>query len=780
MSQDTVIQTASQEVKEEVNKNYLEFLKELYSQGMYLSDFQLSYLKKWDVIDMPDTPKKTKKETIKPITEEPKELDEKYLEYTPLDSPEITDDIYETDTKDSTKAFTKTVETTIKKTDWLPESKTNHSKEFVLWIDSINSGFQNRIYYEKFELYKKQCDQWLSDTISLEDLYEEEMQYDYMIQELERCSINSLYAANKYYWLKDPYTEGGQVKYLATDVYEHQRICCYLFDCGYSVMIGKPRQPGITSIFGILGMNRILSRKNYFLKFIAESKEKSEEIFEDKIKFSFYSLDGWFQPSSNGRPDVLNDRDNLFRIGRKGQKGQIEGLNSKIQVVAPSKTAINGGSPPLVFIDEIGSIPILTEMINEGRPTMFKQNRTTGDLEVAASVFAWGTGTVGRGGGAFENEWKRLMSLWKEGDYTGVIIPLFFDWTTRCSEKEYQAQKRYYYGSRAKEIGIDVETSKTQFHQHFPTTPDDMFATTQKTLVAREECEKQIKKIYNIQNKLRPTYGYFEPVYDRSQRMPEGSDVPFKIVDAAFVPTDELSDDATTIIFQHPKPRWKNRYYQGTDPISADTGTSKMASAIWDKYYKTFSALTNFRKANDPNYCFLQCMLLGLYYDKINRIGVPELVEKNIGLAYKNYKQERGLHRNLMYNAELPDFLRSGSDNGIGIDNKGNRNKAIINKMYEVFTMYGERIYISTFYEQHKTFVCTTTRSGEERWGSVDHRYYFDDALFGGTFAFIAAESYPFRTPQNLEAEKKVMKTVYETVYDNNYNMHRVPKKQVV
>ena len=262
--------------------------------------------------------------------------------------------------------------------------------------------------------------------------------------------------------------------------------------------------------------------------------------------------------------------------------------------------------------------------------------------------------------------------------------------------------------------------------------------------------------------------------------MLEGSDVPFKIIDAQFIPTDDLSDEATAIIFQHPKPKWKHRYYQGTDPISADTGTSKMASAIWDKYYKTVSALVNFRKANDPNACFLQSLLLGLYYDRINRSGVPELIEKNIGLAYKNYKTERGFNKTLMFNAELQDYLRSGTDSDAGIDNKGNRNKAIINKMYEVFTTFGERIYISTPFEQLKTFVCTSSRSGEDKWGSVDHRYYFDDALFAIVFSYIAAESYPFRIPLNLEVESETKRVVYETMYDKNFNMIRVPQRQTV
>jgi hypothetical protein len=302
-----------------------------------------------------------------------------------------------------------------------------------------------------------------------------------------------------------------------------------------------------------------------------------------------------------------------------------------------------------------------------------------------------------------------------------------------------------------------------------------MFATTQKTLIGREKCDVEIKKINNLDPILRPTHGYLVPIFDKTKPMPEGQDIPYKIVGADFVPTQEYAEQATTIIFQRPKARWINRYFQGTDPISSDTGMAKMSSSIWDKYYKTISALVNFRKTNDPNYSFLQCMLLGLYYDPVYNQGVPELIEKNIGLAYKNYKQERGVYRNLMFNAELPDYLRGPSDSEMGIDNKGNRSKAIVNKMHELFTNFGDRIYISIYFEQLKTFICKITRSGNETWESVDKRYYFDDTLFSAVYAYIAGESYVYKIPKNMDEEIKTQKVLYINDYDRDYNMVRRP-----
>ncbi len=763
----------------EVQKSHLEFLYDLHKTGIPLAKDQYQLLVDNDLISKAPPPPKQFTGPLSTQTPDPKiktNLKAKIKKRNKsrlVNQDVIQKNIYETDVT-SDKELIYDIEEGVKKKDWAPVAITTHTKEFTHWIDSIRNGFRNRIVFEPFELYKLQAEEWEGDGHSVDDFEEEEQRYEYMIKELERCSINSLYAANKYYYLKDEVGETGKLKYHADDFFEHQRVCCYLFDCGYSIIMGKPRQPGITSIFGILGMNRVLNKRNYFLKFIAENKTTAEEIFEDKIKFSFESLEGWFKPQVGGKPDVVNDRDNLFKIGRRGAKGKIEGLNSKIVVTPPYKTAINGGSPPLVFVDEIGSIDILTEMINEGRPTMFRRNKKTGAFEIKGQICLWGTGTTGKGGGAFENEWKRVLGLWNDGDYTSGLIPLFFDWTTRCSDEEYLSQKAYYYGARAKDEGIDLSTSKVQFHQHYPSSPSDMFATTKKTIVDRETIDSALKRIYALDPVFRPKPGYFEPIYDHDKPMDENSDVPFKIIGAEFVPVDEMSDLGTCYMFQRPKHKWIDRYYQGTDPIAADTGTSRMASAIWDAHYNTVSCLVNHRKQNDPDSSFLQCLLMGIYYDARGR-GVPEMIEKNIGLAYKKYKTTKGYLGNMMYNAELLKHLQSGSKSDIGLDNKGHRTRAIINEMYKVFSIFGEKIFIAVPFEQLKTFICTITRSGNETWGPVDNRYYYDDSIWAIVFSYIAAQSMVHRIPKNTEVEAKNKKIIYESYYDDQFNLKRRP-----
>ncbi len=741
-------------------ESHIDFLYELYTNGIPLEpkDFQL-------LIDKGRISKPTGKKTFihDAIQRKPTQEELEVTTTSPI-TPQKKEKIlrsYNVSGKEPQKS------------DWMPDHIINHSQEFIDWIDSINAGFQSRIDYSKFEIYKFQADGWYNENDSIVNYDEEESKYQYAMQEFRRCSINSLYAANKYYYLKDPLIDGGKLKFYASDSYEHQRIVCYLLDCGYSLIIGKPRQPGLTSMVSIIAMNRIVSRKNYFIKFITEDlKDTGHEIFEDKLKFAFYSLDDWFIPATNGVPDVLNDRDNLFRVGRKGQKGRIHGLNSKIQVVAPSKTAINGGTPPFVLVDEIGSIPILTEMLNEGRPTMFRRNRITGEMELRGQLCLFGTGTTSKGGAAFEAEWKRFMGLWKDHEFSSGIIPLFFDWTTRCDEAEYLRQKKYYYGSRATDENIDVETSKVQFHQHFPTYPADMFSTTQKLLASRDFIDRNIKKCEGIDPIAKPQHGYFEPIVDKTKPMGENSDIPYAVTGAKWVPTEEYAEGSSTIIFMHPQRDWIYRYYGGTDPIASDTGTSKMSFVVWDKYYNTVSCVVNIRRSNDPDYSFQQCMLASMYYSLQPKKAIPELIEKNIGLAYKNYRITHNTHHQLLFNAQLLPVYQSGEKSSIGIDNKGVRNQNIIKKMQELVNNFGDKIYIPVIFEQLRTFSCNTTRSGIDRWGTIDHRYYFDDVLFAMTFSYICAESVQ-KTPKYLGDIENNTKTIWVNTYDSNWNMIR-------
>ena len=669
------------------------------------------------------------------------------------------------------------VETLVRKSgnvtekDWRPESIIYHTKEFYAWIDSINSGFLNRIEYEPFNLYVQQADDWLAENNFITNYNTSEEQMEFALTEFFRCNQNKLYACDKYGWLSDPSEPSGRRKYVASDDYIHHRILLFLFDCGYSIILGKPRQVGCSSIIGMAANFEMILKKNNFTKFISEDKDTGTEIFNDKILYAYSQLPTWFKPM------ILNDRDNLFRISQSNKnnnKKDKRGASSKIQVVAPTKTAINGGSPQRTIVDEIGSISILGEMIGEARPTLFVKDSITKKIYQRRCVWMLGTGTSDKGGVAFEKEWNRIMGLWLLREPQVGVVPLFFDYHTRCDDDFYFDEKKYYYTARAKAESIDVETSKIQFHQHYPTYASDMFVQTGKTLISRDAIHRHIERINKNLQKIEYEieYGYFEPIFDTNVKV-ENQDLPFKIIGAEFVKSGYGDEKFSTIIFEKPNPTWKDRYYAGTDPISSDTGTSKMSTTIWDELRHTPCCLVNVREPNNPNYSFLQCMLATIYYDTQNKIGIPEVVERNIGLAYKNYRETKGYINSLMINSEIDMYFQSGNAYDVGIDNKGNRTRQIINKMGECLNLFGENIYIETYFNQLMTFTCTIGRSGTEIWGSIDKRYYMDDTLYSLVYAFIAAQS-SRRQPVDMKEVQSTHKTVeYELAYDKDWNIYQ-------
>lgn len=666
--------------------------------------------------------------------------------------------------------------TDITKEDWLPESNIYHKQDFIDWINSIIYGpFPQAIRYSKFERYKAQAYRWLEEKDNITNYRDDDAKREYTNQERDRIKENTLYFANKYGELKEGDAISGLMKYYAK---EHHAIIFYLFDCRYNVIGGKGRQIGFTSAMGIVALKMMLIQNNYYIKFIAEDKDTVEEIFTDKLKYPFGALPRWLQPP------VKSDSGTRFWLSDKPGKGKKGYPNSRVDVVAPKKTAINGGSPQLALIDEIGNIGILGPMLNEARPTMFWNDPITGKFALKRQIWMWGTGgEMDKGKGAYEKEWYRILGLWEAKQFESGFVPLFFSWHARLNKEEYEKEKAWYYGARATEKEMDLETSKIQFHQHYPSTFKDMFLNNSSTLVSRDIIEGGMDRCRALGPRAKPTLGYFEPIYDYSDPMPPESDVPFRIVDARFVPLDE--DDpagkGTVWIFQHPEQFWINRYWQGTDPVATETGHSKMASAIWDDHLKTCSALLNFRKSHDHKYVFLQTVLLGLYYDVQNQVkqGVDELVEANIGTNYCDYKESKGFLRSLIFNAQLPAKVQGGARE-IGLDKKGLRADAVIEYMTEVFRSYHQNIYISVFFDQLSTFAYNMTAAGKETWGPLNKLLHYDDALDALTYAYIARLACSHKVTYRLNNQMTKTKLRYKLVRDADWNQIRVPVKENV
>lgn len=663
----------------------------------------------------------------------------------------------------------------IKTSEWMPKSVLEHSDSFYDFITSMNEqGFQKKSQYKPLKLYIQQAHNWLSDTKTMEDCTDREEKIAYFNQEWHRCLENSLYFVDKYLYLKETDEEDGtSIKYLAKPVHE---VLLFLADCGYSMIIGKPRQIAATTTFQGWAIKKMTFIKNMFIKFVTMDVDTAEEIMEDKLKFPVSQIPNWF------RPGVKGDSHEGLTFGRTipGKKGARGGANSRFGVVAPSVSAINAGAPPIVMVDEAGYIKVLGKMIRESRPTMFRQDLKSGKLEMKRQLIIWSTGGVDEGKTrsktkSFEEEVNHARDKWKKKEFDYGIIPVFFDWTTRpgITKKFYETEKKNYTSD-----GPDKEQKMNQFRLTYPSRWEDMFLTEAKTLLPASAISWHEDRIMGSGTAFDPQPGYFQPVLDMNTPTSSNDDFGYKVIGAEFVPVEHGSDKATTWIFMEPDKGWKHRYFKGVDPIASDNGYSNMSASIWDKKNNTISAIMNYRD-EDYKYAFQQCFLLGLYYNPDGHYeGVPDLVESNIGNMYREYVDQKGYFNTLVYRTQLPDIFQGGGQL-IGIDNRAMRNKFIINKMDEMFQMYGKNFYFMILFAQLRTFVCVLNERGNDIWGVADKRQYQDDTLFSAVFSYICSmiDDTPPRHFRN-EEEKSIKK--YVGITDKNGNFKRVEVKKNV
>ncbi len=656
----------------------------------------------------------------------------------------------------------------VTKSDWMPKSLVSHTQDFVRWIDSINSpdGFSKMAQYNKFQLYCQQSEDWLSEPTP--DITDDSDRFDYFVREVKRCRENSLYALDRHLHIKEASAFGikkykGQLGH---------KVILYLLDCGYGMDIAKARQVAFTTTICGWAMFKAALNADQIIKYISENKDKAEKTFEDKIKYPLGKI------PVEMRPFAKNSRITTLIFAEEEEKAVIEGNNSEISVLAPSKTAIASTTPTVTLIDEAGNIDVLNDLIDDIIPTMFGFSPMTGRQELLRQLVMWGTGGyMDKQGIAFYSRYMSDLDNWKKSK--PGMLPLFFNvwWRPGMTRELYDQLKDEAYSH----VGPDAESRRTRFHQSYPITISDVFLSSGQTLVSGEYIQKSLDRIMTAYKKVPPQYGYFDPIYDTTQPAHEGSDVPFKIIGANFIPTSMSDPRATTIVFDHPK-RWINRYYQGTDPIHTDNGHSKMSSTIWDSYYMAPVAVVNFR-SQDYRYVFLQCMLLGIYYDVEAKGAVPEVIESNIGTAYREYKQNKGLGSSMVFSTELPMALQTRNGTVIvGVDNKGLRNKLLVSMMGELFTAFGDRIWIDLYYEQLKTFVCKMV-GRSETWEPQDKKYNWDDALWSLIYSYICASVYTNRTIKEISSsgsEKIIVKKVLARDKDGKLYYHTQREKRVV
>lgn len=653
-----------------------------------------------------------------------------------------------------------------------PESLTEHTQEFVDWVMSIYPAFCRMKPYKPFYIYIRRMQEWMKDDDSYANHQSKAARLEFIIKERDRIRQNLAYGCNRYGEIAEGAIDTGSRRYTAT--LTHLMII-YLFQMGYPIYIGKGRQQAITSTYMLCMALWMCVWPQKRLKYIAEDDETGIEILDDKFKPSFESLPKWL------RPEVKNDQKKLYvaYFNSKSKKGQKNVRRTTMRVVAPKKTAINGGSPDVAMVDEAGLIGIFNRMVKEARPTMFGEK--DGKIVLKRQLVAWGTGGDNdKGKGDFERELKSLFAKWQNGDYSEKIIPIFLDWTCRpgITREFYEAERMAYLSGEA---GVDIEDlgqeeRLMQFRCHYPSSVEDMFNAPEHTVLPGPFILRQLDKIADTPHKMRPIYGRFEPEYDKSRPMPKESFLPYAVTGATFVPSDTYLG-APASMFLRPDKDWKYRYYQGTDPVMAKTGISKMASVIWDAKLGTIPCLVNYR-TNDPHEAFLQTVLMGMYYSHESGSAVKELVESNIGSLYFEFKSGPlfGLRHTLVPNTMLPDYLQGGGAIW-GVDTKAQRKDRIIRIFQDMSKVHGDKIYHEELFRQAKSYILTITQHGNPKWGPKSDQDR-DDVIDAAAFAYLCRMCYQHVLPEHVGAEKHMVVPARRMVRKNGKLIWEVEREK--
>lgn len=636
----------------------------------------------------------------------------------------------------------------ILKEDWCCDEPAQVDPKFAKFILSHYKRFCDLGVYEPFFLYVRQAQRWMQDPEPDLDEMTDAQRWAYYNKEFDRFCQNLAYALWRVVWYKESSLPGGEGKYEPTLA---MFFLLYLINDGRSGFIGKGRQITSTTTIAAVCVIMMITRRNFHAKLIACDLDTTEEIFEDKVKYAFGRLPNWLKPI------VSNDKDNLFRVlfNRSASKGSKKAMSSKVAIVAPKLSAINGGAPDFVAVDEAPFLDIFTGMVEEGRPTMFAKGKD-GELRMLRQLWAWGTGgRSSKGGGEFEKAHRALFKRWESGVFVDGIVPIFLDWTCRpgMTEEMYLKEKARVMAAVADgSTQADFDKALTLFRQHYPSSLDDMYSVSANTLVPPAIIYKESEKITALPLELRPQYGHYDPVFSESAKMPEHSYFPYKVVGAKWVPSPEGSVDAC-LMFMRPE-RSKDRYYQGTDPIMSNEGLSMHASAIWDAYLCTIPCIVNTR-FQDPYQCYLQSKLMGIYYRNEGQAACMELVENNIGRPYIKWVTgpEWGLLSTMVTQFFLPDYLRGGGDD-IGWNSKEHRKFSMVQSVgLPMLEVFGSNIYIPELWSQLRFFVGKTSGRNRVLWGTDNAKQHCDDVVDASFAANACRLCFPSKQPIILDME---------------------------
>lgn len=517
--------------------------------------------------------------------------------------------------------------------------------------------------------------------------------------------------------------------------------------------------------------------------YINKENRKSQSLGSNNVIYRLYTSD---------KKSVLNFRKNISLLCNHKQN-KLDLINEKGRFCSGNKDAFFEDPKTgkgAFFIDKFGLTGMCHEKVIKvekiGNKPIY--NLTAGHTHtyLANNFITHNTGgELDKGGGAFQSEFMAIYDAWLKGQYDACIVPIFFDWTCRygATQEDYDREKRMAYSKATNPSDPKAKQHITEFYQTWPSSLADVFRTSATTLLDEDYIEKALMRIREAKAKHNFAIhqsGFFEPIYDTTMPTDEGSDVPFKIIGAEFIPTEDIDARASTIIFQHPRHEWRNRYFKGTDPIDTDSGLSDFASTVWDKYFKTPSAVLAWRTSDYPQ-AFLQSLLLNLYYGSEQpKKAIPELIESNRGSAYYQYIKTKGFENIAVCNYELPDYLQNKStkNEGVGIDSHGDRTIQLVHIQFNMFKAYGTNFWIEKLFEQAKTFTCKISSTGKEMWGPMNKKHFKDDTLWSTTYSYICGElCFPTLIPTNSSTEDKKLKIEYKLKRGTDNKLKRVPVK---
>ena len=663
----------------------------------------------------------------------------------------------------------------VTKADWTIENVFEIPPDVYKMIMTINQGwqyFQKTDGWDRFNMYRQQAYGWMQDDFKYDPNAPMDIQLAFVKAERERCLENSLYLLNKYMWLKDPDDKiKGETKFKA---WKSQEALLFFIDLGLSLMVGKLRQIGLTTVIGgLMGLRTMLS-KNFYCKMCAQKGDKSEEIFDAKIKFPISKMEPFMKPT------IANWATEKVRFGYTGGKGESASTESIFEVCAPAVDAINGGTPAVTLLDEIGYMKLFGSIMEQGRPTMFKYDPVKNVMKMTKQVIAWGTGgSISSSGSDMEVEWKAAKVALQLRNFRHGIIPLFLNYYCKPGhdDKFYLQEKEYYYAKKKEPGKTDPRIA---FHQSFPITEDDMFLQSANTVISIAQINLQIERINKkiAAEKLVERRGYFEPIYNTEKPRGESAYVPYEIIGARFVPADEsmINEDspfACISIYDMPEP-FRNRYYKGTDPIVTSSGHSRFSTTIKDKKHGKRTAAKMNYKSEDYRYEYLQSLLLNLYYSPEyggRKLGIDELLEFNVGGEYYNFCRDLGYGGIFTGNKMLSSNLQT-STMDIGISKKGHNATAIVNRLEEMLIETASQIDSIDFWIQCKTFVKKETPTGF-KYEPENKKIHWDDEIDSETYAYIAIECFQHMpiTALNSQSMNYKEKSKLKYYYDANYNL---------